>query len=98
MKLTIITINYNNKEGLVKTFDSVRVQTWKDFEFIVIDGGSTDGCKELIEQNHQINYWVSEKDSGVYNAMNKGIRKATGDYVIFMNSGDFFMMNLFWKK
>ncbi|MFC4685759.1 MAG: glycosyl transferase [Chryseobacterium sp. 36-9] len=90
MKLTIITINYNNKEGLVKTFDSVRVQTWKDFEFIVIDGGSTDGCKELIEQNHQINYWVSEKDSGVYNAMNKGIRKATGDYVIFMNSGDFF--------
>ncbi|SHK08161.1 glycosyltransferase family 2 protein [Epilithonimonas mollis] len=90
MKLTILTINYNNKEGLVKTFDSVRSQTWKDFEFIVIDGGSTDGGKELIEQNDQVNYWVSEKDSGVYNAMNKGIRMSTGDYIIFMNSGDFF--------
>ena len=90
MKLTVLTINYNNKEGLIKTFESVRAQTWKDFEFIVIDGGSTDGGKELIEQNDQINYWVSEKDSGVYNAMNKGIKKAKGDYIIFMNSGDFF--------
>lgn len=89
-KLSIITINYNNKEGLIKTIDSVARQTWTDFEFIVIDGGSTDGGKELIENNHQINYWLSEKDSGVYNAMNKGIRKATGDYVIFMNSGDYF--------
>lgn len=90
MKLTIITINYNNKEGLAKTFESIRNQTWLDFEYIVIDGGSTDGGKELIEQNQQVNYWVSEKDSGVYNAMNKGILKATGDYIIFMNSGDFF--------
>jgi len=90
MKLTVLTINYNNKEGLIKTFESVRAQTWKDFEFIVIDGGSNDGGKELIEQNDQINYWVSEKDSGVYNAMNKGIKKAKGDYIIFMNSGDFF--------
>lgn len=90
MKLTVITINYNNRDGLIKTFDSIRNQTWLDFEYIVIDGGSTDGGKELIEQNPQINYWVSEKDSGVYNAMNKGILKATGDYVIFMNSGDFF--------
>ena len=90
MKLTVLTINYNNKEGLTKTFESVRSQTWKDFEFIVIDGGSTDGGKELIEQNDQVNYWVSEKDSGVYNAMNKGIKKANGDYIIFMNSGDFF--------
>ena len=90
MKLTIITINYNNKEGLIKTFESIRNQTWLDFEYIVIDGGSTDGGKELIEKNQQIDYWVSEKDSGVYNAMNKGILKATGDYIIFMNSGDFF--------
>lgn len=75
MKLTVLTINYNNKEGLTKTFESVRSQTWKDFEFIVIDGGSTDGGKELIEQNDQVNYWVSEKDSGVYNAMNKGIKE-----------------------
>lgn len=90
VKLTIITINYNNREGLVKTFESIRKQTWLDFEFLVIDGGSVDGGKELIESNPQVNYWVSEKDSGVYNAMNKGIRKATGDYIIFMNSGDFF--------
>lgn len=89
-KLTIITINFNNKAGLVKTFESIKSQTWSDFEYIVIDGGSNDGSKELIEENPQVNYWVSEKDSGVYNAMNKGIRKATGDYIIFMNSGDFF--------
>lgn len=89
-KLSIITINYNNKEGLIKTFNSIKIQTWQDFEFIVIDGGSNDGSKELIEENSRINYWVSEKDSGVYQAMNKGIRKATGEYVIFMNSGDFF--------
>lgn len=90
VKLTIITINFNNKEGLVKTFESVKSQTWSDFEYIVIDGGSTDGSKEIIENNSQITYWISEKDSGVYNAMNKGIRKASGDYIIFMNSGDFF--------
>jgi glycosyltransferase involved in cell wall biosynthesis len=90
VKLTIITINYNNKDGLAKTFESVNNQTWSDFEYIVIDGGSTDGSKELIEKNSKINYWISEKDSGVYNAMNKGIKKATGDYIIFMNSGDFF--------
>ncbi|KQT15252.1 glycosyl transferase [Chryseobacterium sp. Leaf404] len=90
MKLTIITINFNNKEGLIKTFDSVKNQTFKDFEYIVIDGGSTDGSKELTEKNTSIDYWVSEQDSGVYNAMNKGIRKAAGEYIIFMNSGDFF--------
>lgn len=98
MKLTVLTINYNNKDGLIKTFESVRTQTWKDFEFIVIDGGSTDGGKELIEQNKQVNYWVSEKDYGVYNAMNKGIGKATGDYIIFMNSGDFFYNEFVLEK
>lgn len=90
VKLSIITINYNNKNGLIKTFESINNQTWSDFEYIVIDGGSTDGGKDLIEKNSKVNYWVSEKDSGVYNAMNKGIRKASGDYIIFMNSGDFF--------
>lgn len=88
--LTIITINYNNKAGLIKTFDSINNQTLKNFEYIVIDGGSSDGSKELIQQNSSIDYWISEKDSGVYNAMNKGIRKASGKYIIFMNSGDFF--------
>lgn len=94
MKLSIITINYNNKAGLQRTIDSVICQTWRDFEWIIIDGGSTDGSKELIEQyqNH-FSYWCSEPDKGVYNAMNKGIAKAKGEYLNFMNSGDVFYSN-----
>ena len=91
MKLSIITINYNNKAGLQKTIDSVICQTWKDYEWIIIDGGSTDGSKELIEQYQQhFAYWCSEPDKGVYNAMNKGVEHAHGMYVSFMNSGDIF--------
>ncbi len=91
MKLSIITINYNNKQGLQKTIDSVISQTWKDYEWIIIDGGSTDGSKELIEQYQEhFAYWCSEPDKGVYNAMNKGIRKAKGEYLQFLNSGDCF--------
>lgn len=94
MKLSIITINYNNLEGLRKTIDSVLCQTWKDFEWIFIDGGSTDGSKELIEKTAtecpQVSYWCSEPDKGVYNAQNKGIQHAAGEYVVFMNSGDQF--------
>ena len=91
MKLSIITINYNNKAGLQKTIDSVIPQTYKDFEWIIMDGGSTDGSKELIEQYSQhITYWVSEPDNGIYHALNKGILQAKGDYLIFMNSGDTF--------
>ncbi len=89
MTISIITVNYNNKVGLQKTIDSVLCQTWKDFEWIVIDGGSTDGSKELIEQyKQQFVYWCSEPDKGVYHAMNKGIAKAKGEYLNFMNSGD----------
>lgn len=91
MKLSIITINFNNKEGLQRTIDSVIDQTWRDFEWIIIDGGSTDGSKELIEQYQQyFAYWCSEPDKGVYNAMNKGIAKAKGEYLQFLNSGDSF--------
>lgn len=93
MRLSIITINYNNLSGLRKTVDSVLAQTWRDFEWIIIDGGSADGFKELIEDiaarpDSQISYWCSEPDKGIYNAMNKGIKKAQGDYLNFMNSGD----------
>jgi glycosyltransferase involved in cell wall biosynthesis len=89
IKLSIITINYNNREGLIKTVCSVLNQTWQEFEYIIIDGGSTDGSKEYIEsQSQYFNYWVSEKDSGIYNAMNKGIIKANGNYLLFLNSGD----------
>lgn len=89
MLLSIITINYNNLEGLKKTFASVVNQTFKDYEWIVIDGGSSDGSKEFIEQHmEKFAYWCSEPDKGVYNAMNKGIDKAMGVYLNFMNSGD----------
>lgn len=89
MKLSIITVNLNNRNGLQKTIDSVVAQTFRDFEWIVIDGGSTDGSKELIEQyTDQFAYWVSEPDKGIYNAMNKGIKVAKGEYLQFLNSGD----------
>jgi len=89
MRLSIITINYNNCEGLKKTIDSVVSQTFRDFEWIVIDGGSTDGSKELIEQySDYFAYWVSEPDKGIYHAMNKGVKVAKGDYLQFLNSGD----------
>lgn len=91
MKLSLITVNLNNKDGLQKTINSVVSQTFKDFEWILIDGGSTDGSKELIEQfSSHISYWVSEPDKGIYNAMNKGILKAKGEYCLFLNSGDYF--------
>ena len=89
MRLSIITINYNNLEGLKKTIDSVISQTFSDYEWIVIDGGSTDGSCELIEQNqNHFAYWCCEPDKGVYNAMNKGLSHAQGDYMQFLNSGD----------
>ena len=91
MKYSIITVNYNNKDGLRKTIESVIHQTYRDFEYIVIDGGSTDGSADiLIEYDKQITYWVSEPDKGIYNAMNKGIAQAKGEYLNFMNSGDCF--------
>jgi glycosyltransferase involved in cell wall biosynthesis len=91
MKYSIITVNYNNKEGLRKTIESVIHQTFRDFEFIVIDGGSTDGSANVLkEYDTLINHWVSEPDGGIYQGMNKGIKKATGKYLNFMNSGDCF--------
>ena len=89
MKLSIITVNLNNRDGLQKTIDSVVSQTFHDFEWIVIDGGSTDGSKELIEQYaDHFAYWVSEPDKGIYNAMNKGVKKSKGEYLFYLNSGD----------
>lgn len=109
MLLSIITINYNNAEGLRKTLASVASQTYPHIEHIIVDGGSTDESVEILEaypqplperrgeitrgkfptQNpaHKV-LWVSEKDTGIYNAMNKGIRMATGDYIEILNSGD----------
>lgn len=123
MKLSIITINYNNAEGLRKTLASVASQTYANIEHIIVDGGSTDGSVEIIreyadnqakgerlkvigEENSKadtpastlytlhltpsahIVRWISEPDNGIYNAMNKGIRMATGEYIQILNSGD----------
>lgn len=97
MKLSIITINYNNAEGLRKTLASVASQTYPDIEHIIIDGGSTDGSVDVIKDYESLNHssvhpltiiWSSEPDKGIYNAMNKGLCKATGDYVQILNSGD----------
>lgn len=89
MQLTIITINRNNAAGLRKTIESVVNQTHANFEYIVIDGASTDESVNIIEEYaHKIDYWVSEPDKGIYNAMNKGICMANGDYIQILNSGD----------
>ena len=88
--LSIITVNLNNVHGLEKTMESVFAQTFTDYEYIIIDGASTDGSKELIKKNqNKLVYWISEKDSGVYFAMNKGILKAKGELCMFLNSGDY---------
>lgn len=91
MKLSIITVNYNNADGLKRTLDSVASQTFHEFEHIIIDGGSTDGSVDIIKDYvTKIDgvIWVSEKDSGIYDAMNKGVEKATGEYLYFLNGGD----------
>ncbi len=90
MKISIITINKNNADGLYKTIQSVVEQTYKEIEYIIIDGASSDGSKDIINSfKYVVDYWISEPDKGVYNAMNKGIVKSTGDYCLFLNSGDY---------
>lgn len=98
LKISIITINRNNAEGLRKTMESVLSQTYRDFEYIIVDGASTDGSVEVIksmvpEQNMNINgihvQWLSEQDTGIYNAMNKGIHLSRGEYSLMLNSGDY---------
>ncbi len=87
--LSIITINLNDAAGLRRTAESIAAQKCRDFEWIVIDGGSTDGSLDVItEYEGHIARWVSEPDKGIYNAMNKGIRSATGAYLQFLNAGD----------
>lgn len=91
MKLSIITITYNNLEGLKDTYHSIHQQTFRDYEWIVVDGGSTDGTKEFLEEHQEeLAWWCCEPDKGVYNAQNKGTKHARGEYCIYMNSGDSF--------
>lgn len=90
--LSIITINYNNASGLLKTMESIINQDSTDFEYIVVDGNSTDNSVNIIrnfEENSNIPLkWISEKDDGIYNAMNKGVKMANGKFLQFLNSGD----------
>ena len=98
MKLSIITINYNNAEGLERTLNSVLTQTYGEIEHIIVDGASTDDSVKVIkeyirrvesgESRVKSVIWSSEPDKGIYNAINKGILKATGDYIQILNSGD----------
>ncbi|HEA8822337.1 TPA: glycosyltransferase, partial [Escherichia coli] len=87
-KITVITINYNNAEGLSKTIASVEKQTNKEFEYLIIDGGSEDNSIEHAKKSVICTKIISEKDNGIYDAMNKGASLAKGEYIIFTNSGD----------
>lgn len=91
VKISVITVCYNAVDTLEKTIQSVLEQTYHNIEYIIIDGGSTDGTVEIIHRYvDYLAYWVSEPDRGIYDAMNKGIERATGEWVNFMNAGDYF--------
>lgn len=91
MLFSVVTVTYNAADLLQKTLESVLGQASADFEYLIVDGGSGDGTVELIEQHaSRLGYWTSEKDTGIYNAMNKAIRQCKGEWVIFMNAGDIF--------
>lgn len=89
--ITVVTVVYNGVEDLEKTIQSVLNQTYPNIEYIIIDGGSTDGTIDIIKKYQgRLAYWVSEPDEGIYYAMNKGIQKATGEWIHFRNCGDYF--------
>ena len=88
-KISIVTIVFNNRDNFVKTLNSVRGQSYPNIEYIIIDGESKDGTLDVIKQNEDIiSRWISEPDKGIYDAMNKGMKMATGDYLWFLNGGD----------
>ncbi len=89
MKISIITVTFNSAATIADTLDSVAAQAHPDIEHIVIDGGSTDGTQAILAQRaSRIAHWISEPDAGIYDAMNKGLRLATGEYVGFLNGDD----------
>ena len=98
-KISVITVVLNDVKNIRQTMESFFSQTWKDKEYIVIDGGSTDGTKEIIEEYaDRLAYWCSEKDDGLYDAMNKGISHVSGDWINILNSGDFYVENTSLEK
>ena len=93
-KISVITVVYNGEKHLEATIKSIINQTYDNIEYIIIDGGSTDGTIDIINKyDKQISYWSSEPDKGIYDAMNKGLAKATGDYVAFMNADDWYELD-----
>jgi len=99
MKLSIITVNKNNASGLKRTIESVVCQTFKDYEYIIIDGASIDESVNIInEYSKHLTYFVSEPDNGIYDAMNKGIKIANGEYCLFLNSGDYLASSFILEK
>jgi len=93
-RISVITVVYNAGSVFEWTLKSIRDQSYKHIEYIVVDGGSTDGALQLIDKYKDIvSKWVSEPDKGLYNAMNKGLKMASGDYVMFLNAGDVFYNN-----
>lgn len=92
--ISIITVVYNGEKHLEQTIQSVISQTYKNVEYIIIDGGSTDGTLDIIHKyEHMIDYWVSEKDAGIYDAMNKGISLAAGEWIGLINADDWYESN-----
>ncbi|WP_290453007.1 glycosyltransferase family 2 protein [Duncaniella muris] len=90
-RISVVTVCYNAVDCIEQTMLSVLDQTYHDIEYIIIDGGSTDGTVDIIKKYaDRLAYWISEPDKGIYDAMNKGIAVATGDYINFMNAGDTF--------
>lgn len=90
-KVSVVTVTYNCVDLVEGTLRNVLRQTYPNLEYVVIDGNSTDGTRQVIERYaDRLAYWVSEPDNGIYDAMNKGIRAATGEWVLFMNAGDYF--------
>lgn len=90
-KITVITVVYNDRDGFSRTAHSVLEQAGADWEWVVIDGGSTDGTRELVMAHaDRTSFWCSERDGGIYDAMNKGLARANGEFVVFMNAGDRF--------
>lgn len=88
-KISVITVVYNNHKYIERTIQSVLNQTFDSLEYIIIDGGSTDGTLEIIERyRERLSFFISEPDEGIYDAMNKGLKNATGEYVLYLNSGD----------
>jgi len=97
--ISIITVVYNGEKVLERTIESIRNQTFKNIEYIIIDGNSKDGTKGIIEKyKSSVSQWISEPDKGLYDAMNKGLRLAKGEYILFLNAGDSFQENSTLEK